>query len=244
MFLGRAINATTTEQRGASVANVDTQQVVMFLHALGAWPASWDAQVKALPDDFVGIAPEIIGVTEADKVRFDFRKAAEALLPVLDEHNAERAHLCGLSLGAMVATQLVIDHPDRVASLVLSGSQVAPNQAMMAVQRGVIRMFPERTAEGFGLTKKSWLGVLREIAAVDYRENLGDIDVPTLVLCGSRDVANLPAARLLARSIPGAELKIVPRAGHEWNKQFPDLFNEVIADFYGSLGDPLRDPAA
>lgn len=40
----------------------------------------------------------------------------------------------------MVATQFAIDHPSRVGSLVLSGSQVAPNPALMAVQRTIIRL--------------------------------------------------------------------------------------------------------
>ncbi|TQL66538.1 pimeloyl-ACP methyl ester carboxylesterase [Nocardioides albertanoniae] len=209
----------------------------MFLHALGAWPSSWEAQVRGLPDDFVGVAPDIPGVTEADKVRFDFGSAAGAIVAAIDQQGVARAHVCGLSLGAMVATQIAIDHPARVSSLVLSGSQVAPNLALMAAQRAVIRLLPEKTAARFGMTKKGWLAMLREIAAADFRSGLSDIDVPTLVLCGSRDVANLPAARLLARSVPGAELKVVKGAGHEWNLQFPELFNDVIGDFYRSLGD-------
>lgn len=211
-------------------------QVVMFLHALGAWPASWDAQVRSLPEDFAGVAPQIPGVTEAGTEPFDLRVAASGLLAVLDERGVERAHLCGLSLGAMVATQLAIDHPNRVASLVLSGSQIAPNPTMMAVQRIVIRLLPRRVATRFGLTKVGWLAVLRALANVDFRPRLHEIGVPTLVLCGSRDVANLPAARVLAATVPGAELRVVRGAGHEWNVQMPDRFNAVIGDFYRGLG--------
>jgi len=180
----------------------------------------------------VGLAPTIPGVREAASTPFEFAAAADGIVDVLDEHGIEKAHVCGLSLGAMVATQLAIDHPDRVASLVLSGSQIAPNPAMMAVQRGIIRLLPERIATRFGFTRMGWLAVLRAVAEADFRPRLGDIDVPTLVLCGSRDVANLPAARRLAAALPQAELKIVHGAGHEWNTQFPELFTEVIGAFH------------
>ncbi|HLU56662.1 MAG TPA: alpha/beta fold hydrolase [Pseudonocardia sp.] len=211
------------------------EQLVVFLHALGAWPDSWEHQIRSLPDGFAGIAPPIPGVAEAGQGPYDLAAAARGLLTVLDEHGAERAHLCGLSLGAMVATHLALDHPHRVASLVLSGSQVAPNPAVMAVQRTVVRLLPRRVATGLGLTKAGWLAVLRAVADTDFRPRLHEIAVPALVLCGSRDVANLPAARQLAAAIPGAELQVIRGAGHTWNVQMPDRFSAVVGDFYRRL---------
>ncbi len=52
------------------------------------------------------------------------------------------------------------------------------------------------------------------------------------MLWGTKDFANLPGAKLLARSIPNAELQIIDGVGHEWNKEDPDRFNRVIGDFY------------
>ena len=57
----------------------------------------------------------------------------------------------------------------------------------------------------------------------------------TLVLCGSRDIANLAPARELAATIPNAELRIVRGAGHPWNQQEPELFSRTIAEFYERL---------
>ena len=53
--------------------------------------------------------------------------ASDAVLTDLQDRGIDRMHLCGLSLGAMIATRFAIDHPQRVASLILSGSQVHPN---------------------------------------------------------------------------------------------------------------------
>ena len=211
-------------------ADVDT---VLFLPGLGARKDPWAAQLGALPAGLTGLAPEIPGLDRAATPgAFTLAGAARELCDLLDERGIERAHVCGLSLGAMTATRLALDFPDRVASLVLSGSQVRPHPALMLIQRGVVRMLPERTAAGMDMTKAQWLGALRVIADADFRAGLPSIQAPTLVLCGSRDVANIPAARELAARIPGAELRIVPRAGHPWNVQFPALFSQTIAEFY------------
>ncbi|MGE5636854.1 MAG: alpha/beta fold hydrolase [Nocardioidaceae bacterium] len=55
--------------------------------------------------------------------------------------------------------------------------------------------------------------------------------MPTLVLCGSKDRANIPLTRELAAGIPGAELRIVPDATHLWNLQQPEAFNRAVAEF-------------
>ncbi|WP_139820862.1 alpha/beta fold hydrolase [Krasilnikoviella flava] len=215
----------------------DDARTVMFLHGLGASPSSWDAQLTALPPGYTGFAPPVPGITGAARTPFTVQGAARSLVDDLDARNLDRVHLCGLSLGAMTATQLALDHPDRVASLVLSGTQVRPNPVLMAVQRGVIRLLPERVAAGMGLTKADWLAVLRSISRVDTVPRLREIHVPTLVLCGSRDVANLPAARRLAHEVPGARLQVVPGAGHPWNEQHPESFSATLSEFYGRLDD-------
>lgn len=208
-------------------------ETVLFLPGLGAGKDPWAAQLGALPAGLTGLAPEIPGLDRAATPgEFTLPDAARGLRDLLDERGIERAHVCGLSLGAMTATRLALDFPDRVASLVLSGSQVRPHPALMLIQRTVVRMLPERTAAGMDLTKAQWLGALRVVADTDFRSALPTIQAPTLVLCGSRDVANIPAARELAARIPHAELRIVPGAGHPWNVQYPELFSRTIADFY------------
>lgn len=209
---------------------------VLFLHGLGAGPASWDPQLAALPEPLVGIAPDIPGLDEAATPGAStIEDAAAALVRMLDDRGIERVHACGLSLGAMTATQLALDAPERVASLVLSGSQIRPNPVMMAIQRTIVRALPERVATGLGMTKAQWLGALAVVAATDVRDRIGAIGVPTLVLCGRRDVANLPAARAIAEAIPGASLQVIPGAGHPWNEQQPERFSSTLATFYGDL---------
>lgn len=187
------------------------------------------AQVRALPPGLEAIAPQVPGLR--DRTPFSLAAAARSVKDALDQRGIERAHLCGLSLGAMVATRFALDWPGRTASLVLSGGQAHPSRVLMTVQGLVMHALPDRAFTRSGMTKGAMLAVLREVAPTDFRPHLGAISVPTLVLCGRRDLVNLPAARHLAAGIPGAELQVVPGAGHEWNVRLPHEFSARLRTF-------------
>lgn len=207
-------------------------QTVVFLHGIGADPDSWNAQIDALPAGFAGIAPTIAGLADADDQEFSLTTAAAVVRDEIDRRGIRRAHLCGLSLGAMVATRFAIDYPERVASLVLSGSQVHPSHALMKVQNAILRLLPARLVSLPGMSKQRMLAVLRAVGQTDFRAELPQISAPTLVLCGMKDRPNIPAAKELAAGITGAELQLVPGAGHEWNVQLAEEFSARLNAFY------------
>ena len=72
----------------------------------------------------------------------------------------------------------------------------------------------------------------------DLRPRLGEIGVPTLVVCGAYDWVCPPAAsRLLARSIPRAELLMLEDAGHFSFAEEPESFLDAVAGFLGRIQD-------
>lgn len=203
---------------------------VVFLHGIGTGPQSWEAQIAGLPPGYTGFAPAIAGTADGDP-SFTLERAAADVVRRLDDRGADVVHVCGLSLGAMVAVQLTVDHPERVASLVLSGGQVRPPRALMAAQSVLMRLLPARLVAPDGTSKARVIAVLHEVARMDFRARLAGITVPTLVVCGSKDLPNLPAARALAAGIPGARLQIIDGARHEINTEDPDAFSAVLAQF-------------
>ncbi len=63
-------------------------------------------------------------------------------------------------------------------------------------------------------------------------ERLKQISVPTLVILGERDLADFHAyAHRMTEEIPGAELAVIPNAGHMANMEAPEAFNEVLVEF-------------
>lgn len=215
---------------------MSTEQVV-FLHGLGAGPDSWDAQIATLPEGFSGSAPLIIGLSDEGGAEFSFAGAAAEIVRELDRRGIERAHLCGLSIGAMLALRTVLDHPGRVASLVLSGGQINPPRVVLGLQSALTRLLPARVVAPSGMTKRRALVALDEVSRVDFRVQLPEVDVPALVLCGSWDFVNLPAARATAVGLPNARLRIVEGGGHELNVHKPADFAAELDTFY--RGDAL-----
>ena len=65
------------------------------------------------------------------------------------------------------------------------------------------------------------------------------IKAPTLVFGGENDGANFPAgAKRIADTIPGAQLLLVPKAGHVLHYENPELFNRELLKFLKSDAKP------
>jgi 3-oxoadipate enol-lactonase len=65
---------------------------------------------------------------------------------------------------------------------------------------------------------------------------LAQIAVPTLVITGSEDeMIPVEESRRMARAVPGAQLVIVPGAGHLANLEQPDAFNAALTTFLNTL---------
>jgi pimeloyl-ACP methyl ester carboxylesterase len=133
----------------------------------------------------------------------------------------------------MVALRLAAAHPDQVESLILSGVQVKAPRAFVAVQTFVMRLIPagKYSSGDSGVTKAAVMGAMRELARADLRPDLARVTARTLVMCGAKDRVNLAAAREAAAGIAGAELRIVPGAGHVLNREKPELFTGTVIDW-------------
>lgn len=209
-------------------------QSVVFLHGLGEGPGVWDAQRAASPSGFEGVAVDVFeGAGSGVASEFSLEGAATLVVNELDRLGIEQAHVCGLSLGAMIALQVALDHPERVRSLALAAGQVKPPRALMAVQSAVMRLLPSSVFERQGAAKEVMLPVLRAVGRVDFSALLASVSVPTLVLCGSKDRPNLPAARRLAQGIRGAQLHVIPGVGHQSHVQAPEEFSRALGAFLG-----------
>lgn len=211
---------------------MDTDQVVVFIHGLGDTPDAWSRQIAELPREFRGVAVSVPGITEGmPTTGFALDDAASDILSQLDQHSIDSFHLCGLSLGAMLAFRITADHPDRVISLTMAAGQFKPPRIPMAVQSAIMRILPEKLVSSGNTTKAQMLDILHAVARTDFSDELSTIDTATLVLCGSKDRANLPAARQLAAGIPDATLQIIDGAGHRSNVQAPSQFSAVLNEF-------------
>jgi pimeloyl-ACP methyl ester carboxylesterase len=67
-------------------------------------------------------------------------------------------------------------------------------------------------------------------------DRLPRVTVPTLVLVGAEDRAQPPGrSREIARAIPGAELAVIPQAGHLSALEQPEAVTGALRAFLGRL---------
>ena len=176
----------------------------------------------------------------------------EDTLAVLDELGVERAHVYGQSFGGMVAQEAGAhaprSRPDAGARLDAPG----PAHAIAVADRTVPKGEPWRALYAPGFPEahpESWPRIVASAAAQPAHERgqrrqweamqtwaafdrLPQIAVPTLVLHGTEDRVVAPGnAELLARRIPGAELRLLEGAGHLFWSEQPELADRLILDF-------------
>ncbi len=69
----------------------------------------------------------------------------------------------------------------------------------------------------------------------DLTPRLGEISVPTLVVMGEEDTSFRQPSEVLAESIPGARLQVVPQAFHNPHEETPEVFNGLLLNFLAEL---------
>jgi 3-oxoadipate enol-lactonase len=210
---------------------------VVFLHSAGLTPQMWQSQVEAVAlrqaqgtEGPQVIAPWLAGLRPGRPAELSLANAAVEVVSQLDRYGIKKAWLVGHQLGAMAALQVAVDEPERVAGLVLTGALVSPGKLALTMQKGLIRMLPNRALAESGATKDDLIRALDVVATADFGKRLGDITVPVLVIAGASD-PGLPSAKQLAQRIPNARLAEIPNAGSTPSLEQPEAYNKLLTDF-------------
>jgi 3-oxoadipate enol-lactonase len=234
--------------------------VVLLASALGTDLRMWDAQVPQLAQ-------------RLRVVRFDHRGHGRSPIPpdpyeiadlggdvlaLMDHLGVQRAHCCGLSIGAMVAMWLGANAPERIDRLVLLCTSAHMPPASAWAQRAAAVLDAGSTEPVADTVVGRWLtpafaaehpevrARLRDmlvasppdgyaaccgaIERMDLRGDLGRIAAPTLVVSGAEDSATPPEhQRLIAASIPGARLETIA-AAHIAAAEQPAAVTHLILD--------------
>ena len=234
---------------------------VLFLHGVGSDKSVWHSQLAHFGEQRRAIAFDYPGYGESSPAaegttRDDY---AGAVLAAMDGLGVDRAHICGLSLGGVIAIALHHAAPDRCRSLIIADSfAVHPDgaaiyQRSLAGSRNMRALAEARTdsllaqpadpavrAEVIDTMSRidpaAYVIGARAVWLADQRERARAIRAPTLVLCGTKDQPTPPAlSEELAGLIPGARYETIERAGHLTNLEQPGTFNCLVGDFLNGV---------
>ncbi len=192
---------------------------------------AWEDVIVPLYPSRRLLTPWVPGLKPTDKERVTVADAAAKLDTDLMLEGMQAVDLGGQSYGAVVATRLAADFPERVRRLVLIAGLVRPPRALMKMQLRMLKMMPASRLADSSVSKERLLHTLDIVRNIDLTDALPKITAPTLVLIGSKDVANRSSAQALASGIPGAQLREVPGAGHQVNVEQPKALVEILREF-------------
>jgi pimeloyl-ACP methyl ester carboxylesterase len=216
-----------------------------------------------LAERFTVIGPDLpgSGASSFSGKQLELDDIVEQMLAAAADAGAERFHLAGWSLGAVVATAMAARAPERVRSLALVCGWVRTDARFrftLDLWRRLIETDPElfgRYAFADGLTAGSFeaLGVegveallptlalapgsLAQIELdqrIDIADRLGSITAPTLVVGGVEDRwTSIEQSRELAAGIAGARLVELP-CGHLIPTEQAAALNDLLIGHFSS----------
>jgi 3-oxoadipate enol-lactonase len=228
--------------------------VLALPSSLGTTPELWDSNAGYWSETFRLLRYNQRGRTSIMELGRD-------LLEFLDDVGADRVSVCGLSLGGATAMWVAANAPERIDRLVLACTSARfgdpepwLERAALVRERGlepiadsiVARWFtPAERPEVVARFRKLLVETPREayaacceaLAAWDFRDRLGMIQAPTLVIAAAEDPSTPPEhGELLAREIPDAKLVVLTDAAHLANVEQADAFSKLVAEHLAPVG--------
>lgn len=176
----------------------------------------------------------------------------------IEHQDLQGVHLMGNSLGGHVALVHVLKYPERIRSLILTGSSGLFESGMgdSYPKRGdyeYIRKKTELTFYDPKIATKELVDEVYEIvnsrikaikiialAKSAIRNNLGaelgQIGQPTLLIWGNNDTITPPfVGREFHKLIPNSELHFIDKCGHAPMMEVPQEFNKILHNFLTKL---------
>ncbi len=227
---------------------------------------SYQPVLDRLPRELRAVSVSQRGHGDSDKPAGGYRVAdfAADVVPLLEACGIERAVLAGHSGSCLVARRVALDHPDRVAGLVLEASPTTlrddarlldfvedvVSKLEDPIGRDVARSFiADTSAAGIdpdlaGLLVEEllkvpahvWRATFSGLLGYDDTSELGRIEAPTLLVWGDADgLVPREMQESLVRSIPAARLLVYEGAGHTPRWEDPARFSRDLAAFVRAL---------
>jgi 3-oxoadipate enol-lactonase len=232
---------------------------LIFLHGVGSDKSVWRPQLEYFSRSRRSVAFDYPGYGESESIEDATRDDyAAAVLAALDALGIDEAHVCGLSLGGVVAIAMHSAAPERCASLAIADSFAMHPQgqaiydrsmaashdmrglaearvgALMASDDSAIRADVIETMAR--IDPEAYRIGARAVWLADQRKRAAAILAPTLIICGDEDAITPPSlSEELAALIPHSRLRIIEGASHLANLDCPDEFNRSIEDFLSEL---------
>ena len=201
----------------------------ILVHGSGHKAASWKETVSCMDGKEDLLCPDLCALLAGKTASYPSLYGAFA---EYCDHVGRAVHLCGLSLGGILALNYALDFPEKVKTLVLIGTPHKIPKAAFGIQNLIFRFLPRSVFDTMAFDKKDTFALGNTMKNLDFSDAVKNIQCPTLILCGEKDGANMKSAHYLSQNIRGAKLKILENAGHVVNEENPKALAEILSEYY------------
>ena len=252
----------------AVVEGPPDRPAVVLSPSLGSSLDMWEPQAAALRGRFRVIRYDHRGHgrSPVPPAPYQIADLATDVVRLLDRLDIPAAHFCGISLGAMTGIVLAATHPRRVRRLVLCctaarmptpeayGQRAAAvrREGTVAIADSVVARWvtPGFTADQPELIRRlqamvadtpdeGYAACCEAIERMDLRGLLPRIGARTLLIAGADDPATPPdQARLIAASIPNAEVQVLSPAAHLASIEQPEAVTRLLVSHLNATEAP------
>jgi len=225
---------------------------VLLLHGGFCSLESLRAQSDALASSYSVLAFERPGHGRSADIEgeYDYSQGVAETLAYLDANGIDSAHIVGYSDGAIIGLLLASLHPSRVRSLVAISGNLDPSGFTFSAEGQPVlspdlvtsegserahydALSPDGAAHGDVVMEK--LFRLWTTQPSISPSSLASVTAPVLVMSGDHDTIRLDHSALIAASIPGAQLCVVPGASHALVAEKPEFIAGVIREFLAGV---------
>lgn len=233
---------------------------LVLLHGLFGALSNFRSLIEYFKQHNKVIVP-MLPLLEMDILHTSVGGLAKFVHKFLDARDLDKVHLMGNSLGGHVALVHTLKHPERIKSLILTGSSGLFENGMgdSYPKRGDYEYIKKKTEltfydpntatkelvdEVYSITNNRLKAIkIIALAKSAIRNNLGEelnqIKQPTLLVWGNNDTITPPfVAREFNKLIPNSELHFIDKCGHAPMMEVPDEFNAILHKFLKKLNEP------
>lgn len=226
---------------------------LLLLHGLLGALSNFDGILNEFHDKYNVVVP-ILPILEMPILKLSVEGLVEHVYDFIQYKGFSKVHILGNSLGGHISLLFALAHPEKLSSIILTGSSGLFESAMGTTfpKRGdyeYIKLKAEETfydpkvatkelVDDIFNTVNDRMKAIRIVATSKsaVRQNLGDqlhkIDLPTLLIWGKQDKVTPPfVGEKFHEMIKNSELHWVDKSGHAPMMEKPEEFNAILGEF-------------
>lgn len=204
----------------------------ILIHGSGHKAASWDKTISYMENATEIMCPNLFSILKGKEA--NYTNLYSSFIDYCNKIDGQ-VHLCGISLGGILALNYTLDFPEKVKSLVLIGTPYKIPKVMFGIQNMIFRFLPASFFDHMEFDKRDIFILGNSMKKINFSNRIKNVLCPTLIICGTKDRANIKSAKYLSQNIKNTTLITLENTGHVVNEENPKTLAKILEKHYSRM---------